>query len=124
MSQYRAPRDCPVCDEELHLSRVGCPSCGTEIIGEFQRCSFCALDDADVEMLRVFLASRGNMREVGKYLGVSYPTARQRYSELLVKLGMAGADDEAIAQSIEQILAAVADGAITAEHAERLLALA
>ncbi len=40
-------------------------------------------------MLRVFLRSRGNLREVEKHLGVSYPTARLRVSQLLDKLGLA-----------------------------------
>lgn len=39
-------------------------------------------------MLRVFLTSRGNMRELGRELGVSYPTARQRFAELLGRLGL------------------------------------
>ena len=34
--------------------------------------------ETETELLRVFLASRGNLREVEKHLGVSYPTARAR----------------------------------------------
>ena len=55
----------------------------------FSTCEFCALDDAENELLRVFLASRGNLREVEKHLGVSYPTARLRFDRLLGKLGLA-----------------------------------
>lgn len=40
-------------------------------------------------MLRVFLVSRGNMKELERFLGVSYPTARQRFAELLERLGLA-----------------------------------
>ena len=43
-----------------------------------------ALTDDEHEMLRVFLVSRGNMRELEKHLGVSYPTTRQRFADLLV----------------------------------------
>lgn len=39
-------------------------------------------------MLRVFLASRGNMKELERHLGVSYPTARARFDTLLGKLGI------------------------------------
>jgi hypothetical protein len=38
--------------------------------------------------MRVFLASRGNMKELERHLGVSYPTARARYDTLLGKLGI------------------------------------
>jgi hypothetical protein len=40
-------------------------------------------------MLRVFLASRGNMRDLERHLGVSYPTARARFDDLLRRLGLA-----------------------------------
>ena len=87
MSRY-APRSCPVCSEKLALTRLGCRSCGTELSGDFEQCEFCALGPDDRETLRVFLASRGNMREVEKHLEVSYPTARGRFDSLLAKLGI------------------------------------
>lgn len=86
---HRAPADCPVCGEHLAVSRLGCPGCGTELVGSFAPCPYCALSDADVDLLRVFLTSRGNLKEVEKHLGVSYPTARARFGELLERLGMA-----------------------------------
>jgi hypothetical protein len=36
----------------------------------------------------VFLQSRGNLREVERHLGVSYPTARARFDALLQRLGI------------------------------------
>ena len=39
-------------------------------------------------MLRVFLASRGNMKDLERHLGVSYPTARARFDSLLSKIGI------------------------------------
>jgi hypothetical protein len=46
------------------------------------------LTDEDRDVLRVFLASRGNMKELERHLGVSYPTARARFDGLLVKIGI------------------------------------
>jgi hypothetical protein len=46
------------------------------------------LSNEDREVLRVFLASRGNMKELERHLGVSYPTARARFDALLVKIGI------------------------------------
>ena len=86
---HRAPRDCPVCGDHLATTRLGCTSCGTEIAGLFASCAYCGLGTDDQEMLRVFLVSRGNMKELERFLGVSYPTARQRFAELLERLGMA-----------------------------------
>ncbi|HZQ83392.1 MAG TPA: DUF2089 domain-containing protein [Acidimicrobiales bacterium] len=83
-----APRDCPVCGDTLALTRLSCRSCGTELSGEFEQCEFCALSDDERDLLRVFLASRGNMKDLERHLGVSYPTARARYDGLLAKLGV------------------------------------
>ena len=64
MSLYHPPSDCPVCGGELITTRLGCRGCGSELAGEFGHCDFCSLNEAESELLRVFLASRGNLREV------------------------------------------------------------
>jgi hypothetical protein len=84
-----APRDCPVCGDRLALTRLSCRSCGTELSGEFPSCEFCSLSSEDRVVLRVFLASRGNMKELERHLGVSYPTARARFDALLARIGVA-----------------------------------
>ena len=120
---HRAPSACPVCGDRLAVTRLGCGTCGTELAGLFAPCDYCALDDRESEMLRVFLASRGNLREVEKHLGVSYPTARARFHDLLRKLGLAAAAEEtATAPTREQILSEVASGALSPEEAQQLLA--
>jgi hypothetical protein len=84
-----APRDCPVCGDRLALTRLSCRSCSTELSGEFPPCEFCSLSAEDRTVLRVFLASRGNMKELERHLGVSYPTARTRFDALLARIGVA-----------------------------------
>lgn len=119
---YRAPSECPVCGGELVTTRLGCRNCGSELAGEFGHCDFCALDERETELLQVFLASRGNLREVEKHLGVSYPTARARFTALLVKLGLAGDTDAAPAMTRDQVLSEVASGALSPAEAAGLLA--
>jgi hypothetical protein len=92
------------------------------LAGEFGHCDFCALDERDTELLRVFLASRGNLREVEKHLGVSYPTARARFTGLLVKLGLAGDAEPTVAMTRDQVLSEVATGALSPAEAAELLA--
>lgn len=84
---HRALVDCPVCGDRLVTTRLGCAGCGTELVGRFAPCPFCALSDADLDALKVFLVSRGNLKELQAHLGVSYPTARARYTDLLARLG-------------------------------------
>lgn len=118
-----APSDCPVCGDRLITIRKGCLSCGTELVGEFAGCEFCVLDDADLALLKVFLAARGNVREVEKHLGVSYPTARARITALLERLGLAEESDQPDPQPSEreQILARVVAGDLSAADAAVLL---
>lgn len=92
----RPPANCPVCSERLQVTQLGCPSCGTGLTGAFESCEFCSLDPAQRDVLRVFLASRGNVRELERHLGVSYPTARARVDDLLRSLGLAPIEAEAV----------------------------
>jgi hypothetical protein len=115
---HRPPRDCPVCSTRLALTRLGCPSCGTELSGGFVQCAYCGLSDADTELLRVFLTSRGNMKELERHLGVSYPTARQRFADLLGRLGF---EEQPPATDRERILSDLASGVISVDEAEARL---
>ena len=136
---YHAPADCPVCGDDLIITRKGCRTCGTELAGEFASCAYCGLDSAELDLLRVFLSSRGNLREVEKHLQVSYPTARARLDAVIEKLGFGASvgdegqgdatmDDVADAPAAgtptmqDQILARLASGEITSDMAATLLA--
>jgi hypothetical protein len=119
--EHRAPSECPVCGAELAVIRLGCASCGTELAGVFRSCEFCALNEKETEMLRVFLSSRGNLREVEKYLGVSYPTARLRFAQLLEKLGLGEEAEPEATLTRDQILSEVASGALTPAEAQELI---
>jgi hypothetical protein len=88
MTNRRPPISCPVCSQRLALTRLSCPSCSTELSGAFEACEFCVLTNEERDVLRVFLASRGNMKDLERHLGVSYPTARARFDALLGKLGI------------------------------------
>ncbi len=122
MSDRRPPHDCPVCGETLALTRLSCRACGTELSGDFQACEFCALTGDEREILRVFLASRGNVKELQGFLKVSYPTARLRFDALLAKLGLdrAAAPPPPSADRVE-VLQALARGEIDLREAERRL---
>jgi hypothetical protein len=125
---HHAPRDCPVCGQRLALTRLSCQDCGTELSGVFGACDFCALGEEDREILRVFLSSRGNMKDVERHLGVSYPTARSRFDALLGRLGLApppsAADDEATtAKNADrlEVLQKLARGEVDVDVAEDLI---
>jgi hypothetical protein len=109
-----------VCGEQLRVTRLGCDACGTGISGDFEQCEFCALDAGDRDVLRVFLSSRGNIKELERHLGVSYPTARARFDDLLRKLGLATPAAPAPDPRLGT-LQALADGELDVEQARRLI---
>jgi hypothetical protein len=88
--------------------------------GLFEPCEFCALTGEQRDMLRVFLASRGNMKELERHLGVSYPTARLRFDGLLEHLGVATAGPAPLNRV--EILEALARGDLDVDEAQRQLA--
>lgn len=109
-----------MCSEQLRVTRLGCDACGTGITGDFEQCEFCALDAGDRDVLRVFLSSRGNIKELERHLGVSYPTARARFDDLLRKLGLATPAAPAPDPRLGT-LRALADGELDVEQARRLI---
>jgi hypothetical protein len=113
---HQAPRSCPVCGSRLLLTRLGCEACGTEVSGTFESCEFCSLTRDDRDLLIVFLRSRGNMKDLERHLGVSYPTARARFDGLLAKLGI-----QAPAPNRADVLDQLARGEIDVDEAERRL---
>ena len=115
----RPPTSCPVCNHRLATTRLTCPECTTELSGAFTSCEFCVLSDEDRDVLRVFLASRGNMKELERHLGVSYPTARARFDGLLSRLGIERA--AAPAPSRVELMEQVARGEIDVDEAMRRL---
>jgi hypothetical protein len=86
---------CPVCSDELTITRLHCRSCGTALEGEFGVGRFGRLDREQMALLESFLRSRGNLKEMERELGISYPTVRGRVDGLVRALGLAdGAPDE------------------------------
>ena len=69
---------CPVCNEPLLVSELQCPTCNIKISGQFELCKFCKLPPEQRAFAEVFIKNRGNIREVEKELGISYPTVRGR----------------------------------------------
>lgn len=122
---HQAPSDCPVCGVKLHVTRLGCESCGTELSGRFASCPYCSLNAQDQKILGTFLVSRGNMRELARELGVSYPTARQRFAELLERLGLEAPADPGAGRADtvdrEEVLRRLAAGELDLDEATALL---
>lgn len=86
---------CPVCQGELMISRLHCDSCGTALEGEFGVGRFGRLSREQLSLLESFLRSRGNLKEMERELGISYPTVRGRVDALVRALGLGDGEADA-----------------------------
>ena len=83
----RVMAKCPVCGENLVITEFSCSSCGTTIRGRFELDEFFRLSPEQLNFLRIFIKARGNLSELQKELGISYPTARSRLENIVRTLG-------------------------------------
>jgi hypothetical protein len=70
-----------------------CGGCGTAVEGHFPPLPYAALTPEQLDFLEIFLRARGNLREVERILGLSYPTVRSRLDAVLGALGFAPQDE-------------------------------
>ncbi len=114
---------CPVCGEQLHVTRLECGQCGTAIEGEFSLGRLWRLTPQQLEFVEVFLRCEGKLKYVEKELNISYPTVRNRLREIIRALGYEVRTEERIPPEEERqrILDDLAEGLITAEEALELL---
>lgn len=119
------PTRCPVCAGSLVATRLQCPACNTEVAGSFALGRLASLSEPHASLIELFLRVRGNVKEMERELGLSYPTVRARLDEALVAAGfgrgpMAGEEDDAAARR-KTILDRLEGREITAaEAAEQL----
>lgn len=78
---------CPVCDSKLNITRYKCDHCETEIKGKFNNEGFAKLNKEQLEFVEVFVLKRGNIKEIEKELGISYPTVRNKLDNIISALG-------------------------------------
>lgn len=86
---------CPVCSHELHVTRLQCGNCQTQIEGQFHLGRFQRLSAEQLAFIEVFVKNRGIIKDVEAELGISYPTVRARLDDVLRGMGYpTGGDDD------------------------------
>jgi hypothetical protein len=122
----KALERCPACHGQLDVTRQSCRECDTVVEGSFESCLFCRLSPEGLHFAVTFVKNRGNLKEMERELGLSYPTLRSRLNALLLELGFeadTGADEPEGEMSGQRraVLELLDSGEINAvEAAERL----
>jgi hypothetical protein len=82
------PTQCPSCNSTLAITRMTCFNCGTEVAGAFSLSRLASLREPHASLLELFLRVRGNVKDMERILGLSYPTVRARLEEALQAAGL------------------------------------
>jgi hypothetical protein len=114
------PTRCPITGGPLEVSRLESPHSGIVIEGRFQPNEFALLSQEHAELLRLFVKVRGNLKELERILGVSYPTVRLRFEGLLKALGYEVTESE-VKSERSAVLEMLEKGELNAEEATKRL---
>lgn len=93
ISRYHDPMSRPLplpfpgVSETPLVTELRFPNADVTVRGEFQLNEFATLNPESLEFLRLYVKVRGNLKEVERILGVSYPTVRARFDILLRAIG-------------------------------------
>jgi hypothetical protein len=112
---YPLISECPVCSKPLKITKLECTHCHTKIENEFELSNFAKLSKEQLNFIETFLKCRGNIKEVEKELGISYPTVRGKLDDIITSLGYTTA--KKVETDRKKIISMLEKGEITAEDA-------
>lgn len=117
--RYPMPTECPVTGAPLEVTRLECPTSGVVIEGRFEPNEFALLPREHLDFMRLFVKVRGNLKEVERVLGLSYPTIRSRFEGLLKALGYEA--EPSFEDERTEVIDRLERGEISAEEATKRL---
>ena len=112
---YKVISKCPICNSKLKIMKLRCNKCGTVIENEFEFSKFECLEEEHLDFMEVFLKCRGNIKDVEKELGISYPTVRAKLDDVVSALGYTQAKKSTT--NNKEIIDKLEKGEISAEQA-------
>jgi len=120
---YPVVGKCPVCGEPMIVARLYCRACNSALEGSFALGRFYQLSAEQLGFVETFIRCEGKLTRVQQELGMSYPTARARLTEVVRALGYEVEDLTSRLSTEERatILEQLSRGEITSQEALALL---
>jgi hypothetical protein len=120
---YPVPARCPVCGDEMTVTRLHCRRCDSTLEGRFSVVGpFANLTAEQLSFAELFIRCDGKLSRIGEELGLSYPTVRSRLNDLIRALGYEVEEQQQQdAERRRDILGELSEGKITPEQAVKLL---
>jgi hypothetical protein len=118
-TSYQVSGRCPVCDDQMYVTRLQCGNCQSALEGRFQLGPFQNLNSEQLQFLEVFIRCRGQNKAIQELLNISYPTVIKKVDELVMALGY---ERDPIEQRRREVLEMLRENKITASQAQQMLA--
>jgi hypothetical protein len=80
------PTTCPSCQSQLKVKNLHCEQCSTEVSGLYDLPPVVRLSPDEQEFILQFIKCSGSLKDMAKYLKLSYPTVRNRLDEIIDKI--------------------------------------
>lgn len=119
-------QQCPSCGSDMVITRLSCTNCNTEVTGTFESSVFSQLSADDLRFVEIFVACRGNVKEMERESGLSYWTIRGKLNDIIKELNLES--QKLVAPKVDtqaqrqEILSALQRGDISVKEAETMLA--
>jgi hypothetical protein len=122
---YPVVSACPICQEEMSVTRLRCPNCSSELHGNFQLGRLNRLDQKQIAFVEALLKNRANVYRAAEELRISYSAARSKLDDVVRALGYPLDERASVAditpQHRQSVLKALSEGTISAEEALDML---
>lgn len=113
---------CPICNSQFKVSKLSCNHCHSSLEGSFELSKFDYLNAEQKLFAEIFIKNRGNIKEIEKELGISYPTVRKNLDSIILALGYNLTSEESDDNgNRKEILDKLNRGEISADEAVELL---
>jgi hypothetical protein len=118
---------CPVCANDLVITKFYCGQCGTTLTGQFGSPTsiFSRLSEDQIAFLLTFIQCEGKFNRMEEQLGISYPTLKNRFNDILAAMGFSNSpaqeSNALTADDRIEILQKLDRGELKPEEAEMML---
>ncbi len=102
----------------MNIRSLACADCGVKMEGEVPLPNLARLAPEEREFAESFIVCGGSLKELGRVLGISYPTVRGRLDRVISSLQALRRKDR---EKRLSVLGRLEKGEITAQEAARLL---
>jgi len=80
------PCVCPSCQSQLKVKSLKCDVCQTEVSGLYELPALARLSPDDQQFVLQFVKCSGSLKDMAKYMDLSYPTVRNLLDDIIERL--------------------------------------